>query len=259
MKRLIAALVALALFSPSVMADIIIFKSGSAREGIIEEETPTSVKMRVKSAVIGFSRDNIERIEHSSSAENRKLDEKWKEQEKAQEEKRRKRREEKRLHEKRQSDKGLEKVGEEWVSRRRKAEIKQEQIESQARALERERAEEELERLREDASTLREGETEEDLLARNIAQIVVGKFSVEGTEERGETLQGRITNKGKLIADIISLQIDFYDHDGKLVGRIEEEIYGLGPKKHQILEVPLDFSSSLIGGTEVRVTNVVLR
>ena len=49
MKKLVMVLAALSFFISNATADIIIFTSGGAKEGIVQEETPTSVKMRVKS------------------------------------------------------------------------------------------------------------------------------------------------------------------------------------------------------------------
>ena len=259
MKRLLAVLAVLALFSPGVMADIIIFQSGGAREGIIEEETPTSVKMRIKNAVIGFSRGNIERIEYSSSAENSKLDQKWKEEEKQQDEKRKQRREDKKRSEKRQSDKGLEKVNGQWVSRKKKAEIKQDRIEAEIRGQEAVDVEEALELERAAVAAEAEKASEENRLPDYIKKIVVGKFRVKDAGEGEVVIHGRITNKGKLIAELIILQAGIYDQEGTLVNSIEEQISDLGPNKHQKLEFPFDMNSSVIGSTEVTVSEVVWR
>ncbi len=73
MRKLVLVLLVLALFSPGAFADIVIFKSGSAKEGIVEEETPTGIKIRIKNAVIGVSWQNIEKIEYATSEENRDL------------------------------------------------------------------------------------------------------------------------------------------------------------------------------------------
>ena len=259
MKRLLAVLAALALFSPGVMADIIIFQSGGARKGIIEEETPTSVKMRIKNAVIGFSRDNIERIEYSSSAENSKLDRKWKEEKELQDEKRKQRREDKKRSEKRQRDKGLEKVNGEWISRKQKAEIKQDRIEAEIRAQEGADAEEALELERAAVAAEAEKASEENRLPDYLKEIVIGKFRVEDTGEGEVVLHGRITNKGKLIAELITLQVGIYDNDGTLISSTVEEISDMGPKKHQKLVLPLDMNSSVIGSTKVTVSEVVWR
>lgn len=259
MKRLIAFVAVFVLFSPPVMADIIIFKSGYAREGIIEEETPTSVKMRIKNATIGFSRDNIEKIEHSSPEDNRKLDEKWKEQEREQEEKRKQKREKKELEDKRMREKGLEQVDGKWVSRREKARIEQERIKAQESALKRQKAEQARQKALNEATTPREGETEADLRARNIAQIVVGKFDIKKTATEEEVLEGRITNKGKLTAGTVSLRINFYDDKGTLISRTDQQVSELGPNERADVQVPLGYSSGAIGRTEVIVTDVSFR
>ena len=94
MKKLIFFLLALFVSSSSAAADIIVFKSGSAKEGIIEEDNPTGVKLRGKNAVNGISGQNIETIHYATPEENRSLDRRWEENKlKRQEERKRKREE----------------------------------------------------------------------------------------------------------------------------------------------------------------------
>jgi hypothetical protein len=258
MKRLLAVLLALALFSPGVMADIIIFRSGSARKGIIVEETPNSVKLRIRNAVIGFSRDNIERIEYSSASENSKLDQEWKDEEKQKEEKRRQRRAERKRFEKQQADKGLEKVGGQWVSRREKAQIRQKGIEAEMRAQERAEAEEarELER----AAVLAEAELarDENRLPEYLKKIIIGKIRIGYSEDENESvLTSRITNSGILVAEVVTLEIKVYDAEGTLLRVYDEEIIEIGPKKHHMFTFTPGLGGNIIDSAEVTVTEVL--
>jgi len=259
MKKLLMALVALALFSPGVTADIIVFKSGSAREGIIEEETPTSVKMRVKNAVIGFSRENIDRIEYSSPEENSKLDQKWKAQEKELEEKRKEKREKRKLDEERQKDKGLQQVGGQWVTRSEKAERRQKAVEAEINAQDEAALEEEQEIERASIEAERANALDENRPPEDFKKIAVGKFRVDAVAVGESTLSSRVTNRGKLAADLITLQVSIYDASGTLISSQEQEISDLGPGKHQDLEISIDMDSSVLAKVEGTVTDVVWR
>lgn len=252
MKRFIMALSVIVLFSSSAAADIIIFRSGSGKEGIIVEETPISVKMRIKKAVIGFSRSNIERIEYASPEENRKLDQKWMEQEKGREEKRKRKREEKERFEKGQREKGLVKAGDQWVTRRQKAELEQEEIRGKIEARKAERAAQQRALAAEE-----EEETEESEIAKDIKKIAVDSIGIKLSAGDVAILNGRLTNKGEFTAANIFLEILIYDKEGRPIFSRFEKISSLEPNQSRKLKIPLGIEGRFVGSSKVRVISVL--
>ncbi len=256
MKRLIMTLAILAFAASGAMADIVIFKSGGAKEGIIEEETPTSVRLRVRGAVIGFSRSNIERIEYASDEENEKLYDKWLQEVKDREEARDRKREDKKKFEKQQQEKGLIKVGDEWVTRRKKAELEQEGLRNRIRAQKNEQG-----RLAREAELAAEEEEREEAernpRAGDIKKIVLGKSYVKHVGDYSAVLVGRLKNKGELVAESIFVETMIYNKEGVLISSATEEIHDLAPGQSQNLHIGLDMNPKLIGESKVRVTGVV--
>lgn len=256
MKKLIMALAALFLFTSDAAADIIIFTSGSAKEGIVQEETPTSVKMRVKNAVVGFSRRNIERIEYASPEENAKLDRKWKEQEETQKEERDRKREKKRRREKRQMDGSLVKVGGRWVTRKEKAELEQENLRRRIEVQKNEEAEAAL-AAEEEAEREKEEETEENPRAKDIAKIFLGKPRLVSVETDSGVLMVRVKNNGELAAESIFVEITLYNSKGRLISLEVEEMPDLPAGQSRRLQVGLIPDPRIVGETKVRVTRVI--
>jgi hypothetical protein len=260
MKRLIMTLAILVFFNSGVMADIVIFKSGGSKEGIIEEETPSSVKLRIRGAVIGFARSNIEWIEYASDQENAKLDDKWLEEEKEQEEERKRKREEEKKFEKRQLEKGLIKVGDEWVTRRKKAELQQEELRNRIQEQKDEQelaAQEAALAAEEEAEEEEEEEIEENPLTRDIEKISLGKPSVKRVGVDSAVFVSRIKNNGELAAESIYVDIFIYDKEGVLIYADTEEVPDLGGGQSRELNIALDVDPREIGKTEASVMGVV--
>ena len=116
MRKLMISILVSAVLSPVASGDIIVFKSGVAKRGVIEEETPASVKIRIEDSVLGVSRANIEKIEYATPEENMDLLMQWKEKRELLKEKRMKQKEEEKKFEKEQRDKGFVQVDGKWVS-----------------------------------------------------------------------------------------------------------------------------------------------
>ncbi len=256
MKKLVMALAALSFFTSDAAADIIIFTSGGAKEGIVQEETPTSVKIRVKDAVIGFSRTKVDRIEYASPEENAKLNREWKEDEEKQEEERNRKREKKRKHEKRQMDRGLVKVGGKWVTRKKKAELQQENLRRRIEAQKDEEAEAAL-AAEEEAEEEEEEETEENPLAKDIAKIVLGKPSLMFLGINSVMLTTRVKNNGELAAESIFVEITAYNTEGRLISYEIEEMRDLPAGESRKLQMGLIVDPGIVGDTKVRVTRVI--
>ena len=60
-----------------VYADTLTFKAGGKRLCIIEDESPTFVRFRVKDSVIGVSREKIKDIQYATPEQNRNLEFRW--------------------------------------------------------------------------------------------------------------------------------------------------------------------------------------
>jgi hypothetical protein len=268
MKKLLVVLSALAMFSSSATADIVIFRSGGAKEGIIVEETPATVKLRIKNAVVGFSRANIERIERATSEENKRLDRKWKDQAEEEEEKLRLKREEKKLFEEKQSARGLVKDGNQWTTKRRKAERDKA---SMRRAVDAQRAaaragpdteeeeEPEPEEEKEGDEALEEWEEENNPNARDISKIGVGNFELDQSTDNKMMLVGVITNKSEMMAQSIWVEIVLFNKEEKRIYEDVKVMNNLGEGQSRKLSVMISIPRSLIDRYEVRVRNVALR
>ena len=263
MKKLVMALAALLLGASGAAADIVIFTSGSAKEGIIEAETPASVKMRVRGSVIGFSRSNIERIEYASEQENDKLHNKWLQEEKDREEERNRKREEKKEFEKQQLDKGLIKAGDKWVTKAERAELKRQGLRTRIRAQknEQERDAREAALAAEEEAEEEEGEQTEQVgqnpLTKGVGKISLSAPSIKHPDVDSTVLDSRITNKGKLGAESIFVEIMVYDKQGTLILAETEEMPGLGAGSSRKLSVDLDVDPRDFGKAKARITGVV--
>lgn len=268
MRKLLLLLLALVFSSSSAAADIIIFKSGSAKEGIVEEETPTGVKIRVKNAVIGVSWRNIEKIEYATPQENRNLDLKWKEQERKRQEKRKQRREEEERFEKEQKDKGLVKHGDRWVTRKEKADLEEKGIREKMEA-------ERAARLAREAAEAREAEAAEEAeepgflsemteeerreYKENLKKVGLSNISVVRLGEDATMWKARVTNKGQFTAKSIFLEITLYDKNGEAVAVGFSEVADLAPGASIGLNVPIDVPAEFVSSSKTRVVGVEWR
>ncbi len=248
----------------TAQADVIIFKSGSAKIGIIEEETPTQVKIRVKDIVVGISRSNIEKIEHSTQAENEKLMTKWKEEKEQLDEERKQKREAEDKFEAEQKKQGLIEVDGEWMSpgeaeARRQQQILQ-QVESkqeQKSAPEETPAAENLD-LPENFDDLSDEAKQlvmED--AKRRQQIEVGQvtvFTLSGGTQAGA--KGTVTNGSDITAKSITIEIQCFDENGNPLGTRTTTVTTLKPGETGSFNTPLRIPAALIKTTSVRVPEV---
>jgi hypothetical protein len=255
-KKTIAFLLVIFFFTTGAAADIIIFNSGSAKEGIIEAETPTSVKLRVKKAVMGFSRDNIKEIEYASDEENRQLDIRWKEQEEQKKEERRQRKEAKKRFEKQQRDKGLVKDGKKWIPEKRKVELNRERarrsVDAQRNAIIAGESEEDEEE-REDS------ESEEEQGAEGFDDISIDALNINKKGLGSIIFSGRVTNNGARTARAIFLRMDVYNWAGRIIYSKRQRVNNLAPKGSQQLRVPIHLNPKNVERHDFVVTNVLWR
>lgn len=222
MKRLTFALILLSIFTITASADIIIFKTGSAKEGIIEEETPTTVKLRIREMTVGFSRENIEKIEYATAEENEDLDVKWIEEKELREEERRQRKEAKERFENEQQKKGLTKVGDSWISpaeaeaQRQRIRLQQREAEQAAQA-ETEQAAPPVEEteLPDFVQDMSEEDRREYLIS--VSQLRISGIRVEPEGLVRSTLRGTITNSGKYDARSVTIGIESRDDAGEII------------------------------------------
>jgi hypothetical protein len=255
-KKTIAFLLVIFFFTSGAAADIIIFNSGSAKEGIIEAETPTSIKLRVKNAVMGFSRDNIKEIEYASDEENRQLDIKWKEQEEQKKEERRQRKEAKKRFEKQQRDKGLVKEGKKWIPEKRKVELNRERarrsVDAQRDAISAGESEE-------DEEEQEDSEVEEELGGEGFDDISIDALNINKKGLGSMLFDGRVTNKGERTAGTIFLRIDVYNKAGRVIRSKTQRVNNLAPQESKKVRVPIQLKPEQVKRHDFVVTNVLWR
>jgi len=269
MKKLILFLLALLVSSASAAADIIIFKIGSAKEGIIEEETPTGLKLRIKNAVIGFSWQNIETIQYATPEENGNLVLRWEESKLKRQEERNRKREEKAKLEKEQKDKGLVKMGDRWVTRKKKAELEQAGIRNKMRAQEVSRAAEKAAAEAEEARRAEEAEraaepaflqnmTEEQRreYRERVRKLELTGVKISRVSEDYLIVKGRVTNKGEFTATRVVLEVTVYGIDDQPIARDFVEVDDLGPGQSRKINVPFDIRAEFVGSSKARVTGL---
>ena len=274
MKRIIFFLLTLVFLPSAATADLLIFKSGSAKEAIIEEETPTSVKIRVKDAVYGILRRNIERIEYATDEENLNLELRWREEKRQREEQRMLRQQEEEKFEKDQKKKGLVKVGDRWLTKEEKAELDQQKMRQKIearRARARQRKASTVEAAEEVGEIEEGGESElpeffEEMTPQErrrylerLKKIVVSDISVGWLGEGLTALKGRVTNKSRDHAENVFLEILLYDEKGEVFFVRDEELQDLGPNRSRNLFFQLDSDSAFIHSSKVRVIEVEWR
>ncbi|UCD57079.1 MAG: hypothetical protein JSV16_14890 [Candidatus Hydrogenedentota bacterium] len=259
MRKLLVFVVALVVFGPAAAADIIVFKTETEKEGIIEEETPTRVKIRIKDAVLGISRDNVLKIEYGTPEENRELELKWRaEKEKRAEESRKKREEAERL-EKELETKGLVKEGGEWVSPAEAEKMREEEIRRQIREEQAAREAEEtvapeVPELPDFVRDLTESEKEQYIAA--IETIEVSQIRTRPQSRTVTILTCEVRNRGEESARKVLLDIEVYDRAGEVVYAQSASVVNVSPDESKWLQVSMRVGDEFIDRVEVRVVDV---
>ena len=264
MIRTILTVLVIILGSPTLAAaDIIIFKSGSAKIGIVEEENSRQVTIRDKDRVVTIMRANIEKIEYSTEEENRQLRFKWEEEKRRLAEKRKEREEAQKKFEAEQKAKGLIEVDGKWLSvgeaeARRQQQIQQQvQRQRQQAAAEKEtEATEEIE-LPEYADDLTEEQKallREDLKRRE--KITVGKIQMVDLGSGRVQLKGMVTNGSDMTANEIALQITFYGEDGQVLDFEDTTVYSVQPGATGSFHAMSSVDAELIKRTEAEILSV---
>lgn len=262
MKRLIVFVLALIVFPSAAAADIIIFKSGSAKEGIIEEETPKSVKIRVKNKVVGISRSNIERIEFATPEENEELALKWKMDEVRREEERKQRREERERFEREQRAKGLEKMGERWISPAEAEAMRQRAIlEEETEQVSPEEGESvapaEETGLPDFIMNMPEEQREQYL--SNVKKIEVGTVSTDPVGAGQTRVRGEVTNGSEYLAQSVRVDISCYNETGEKIYSGSQVLRNVKSNQSKRLNVSIPVNSRDIKRLDVRVVDAILR
>ncbi|GAB4334680.1 MAG: hypothetical protein Kow0099_06860 [Candidatus Abyssubacteria bacterium] len=251
------------LVPPWAFGDIIVFKSGTAKLGIIEEETPTTVKLRVKDVVVGVARSNIERIEYATPEENRELELKWAQERKEMEEEREKRRAERERQEAEQKAKGMVNVGGEWLTPaqaeaarqqtiRQQIQAQQQQASSKAPAEEapEEELPPEIQRLPEE---LRNQYLEN---RRREKEIKVSQIVVESQGLGKSVIRGTVRNGSDAFAASVDLVISVYGEEEVPILSQSAAIRYLGPGKSAALYESVRIGAEFIKRVEVNVQGV---
>jgi hypothetical protein len=249
------------------LADVVVFKTGAARKGVIVAETDTTVKLRTKDGVIGTSRSNIEKIEYATAEENEELIRKWDEEKKQQEEERKNRRQELEKFENEQRAKGLVKIGDEWVSPAEAEKRRQEGIRQQIEAAPPKSTGAEADT---QASTEEEGLPEffQNLNEEEKQQFIENRQRMEKIEVSdvrldsvgGATVvKGTIANKGDIAVRRVEFEIIGYNEADEVILSDRGRAGNLEPGDATSLYVPVRVESELVKRTEVRILDVSFR
>jgi hypothetical protein len=269
LKSAIILVIIFVAFPAAATADVIVFKSGTAKVGIIQEETPTTVKIRVKDVVIGVSRTNIERIERATPEKNQQLEEKWKEEKEQLAEERAKRREEAARFEAEQKEKGLVNVDGKWVSPAEAERVKQQatrkQIEAQAAGTAGEAAEKPEESEETPVPEIINELPNEELKKQALEglerqkKIEVSQIQVKSLGGNQSAFTGTVTNRSDTFAQRVDLEIRNYDDAGEIVDVQTTSVMSLKPGESKALDVPVRLDSSLIKQTKALIVSVEWR
>lgn len=262
MKTLISLFAVLVIFSSTALADIVIFKTGVAKVGIIVEENPTSVRFRVKDSVLGISRENIERIEYAKPEENKELELKWKAEKGKMEEERKLKREEAQKFVEEQKAKGLVEFGDKWMTPAEAEAARQESVRQQVQAQQAGQAV---------AKPVSTGEAElpasvESLppdqkrlymeRLRRIKLIEISQVRARA-QSRGLTLlTGMVTNKSKDYMRRIDLEIQCIGENDQALFIGRNRVDKLNPDTSGAFNVSIRVDNSLIKRTQVRVVDL---
>ncbi len=267
MRKLALLTVALIALPSAVAADVIFFKSGSAKIGIVEEETPTTVKFRVEDKVVSLPHASIDRIERATPEENEKIERKWKEEKERIEEERRIKQAEREKLEAEQRAKGLVKVGDEHLSaaevERREQEGIRTEIERQraaaAAAKEAPKPPEEPE-LPDFVRGLSDEEKQlyiQDL--KRMKNIQVGSVAVDSDRPGQTVLRGTVTNRDEAVAGRIDIEVRCYDEAGEVISLDNAKVYSLKPGDSGSYFVTTNVDKEFIKRTDARVVGVLWR
>lgn len=267
MKKLALLTVALIALPSAVAADMIFFKSGTAKTGIIEEETPTTVKIRVEDKVVGISRNSIDRIEYATPEENRRLELKWKEEKERLEEERRRKQAEEEKREREQKAKGLVKAGDEWLSPAEVERKEQQRIRSEIKRRQAAREQQEAAESAEEEPELPDfvqalPEEQQQMYIENLKRmknIQVGQTRLVSDRPGQTVLSGTVTNRDEAVAGRIDLEIQCYDEAGEVVSADTAKVFSLNPDESDSFLVTVRIDKEFIARTEVRVVNVIWR
>jgi hypothetical protein len=255
-------LVAFLIFPSLAHADIIIFKSGSAKVGIVEEENPAQVKFREKDKVATIMRPNIERIEYSTPEENEQLRLKWKEEKQRLEEQRKKRRQAEEKFTAEQKAKGLINMDGQWVSPAEAEARRQQQILQQVQSGEVEAsmdeqagAEEEVE----EPEFLGDLDPEQrDLFMEDLKRqqkIKVAQVQIIAIEGVNAAVKGTVTNGSDSTAKNIEIEIECYDENGEMIDAESAVVSALKPGESGSFRTTLGVEAEFIKQTKARVIN----
>lgn len=266
LKRVIFLTIVFVSVPVAVLADVVIFKSGVAKEGVIQEETPTTVKIKVKDVVIGISRSNIERIERATPQANQQLEEKWKEEKERLAEERAKKREAEAKLEAEQKTKGLVNVDGKWVSPAEAERMRQDEIRKQAEGQAASPTTGETPPAAETSEETPAPEILDNLppelqqQARERLQrqksIQVSQIQVESRGSDQSALRGTVVNKSDFFAQSVDLEITSYGDTGEVIDLQRVNVANLGPGESKPLNVPIRVDSKLIKRTATNVASV---
>lgn len=250
MRKLVIAILALLVFPSLVFGDRITFKTGDTKEGIIEEETPTMVRLRVKDITIGVARSRIESIKYATREENDALKAKWEEKERELAEERQERLRKKEEYERTQRARGLKKVDGRWIS---PADARARRPTAAPTGAEPTEATEEVNP--EEFSEYFLGLPEELKAAfrtdRSKIHVTGEKWETAG--EDLTTLTAEVKNMGNSNAETILLVVRCFDEADAVVYSGEEAVDDLGKGMATMLDTVLPVSADLIQRVNIYV------
>jgi hypothetical protein len=243
-------------------ADIIIFKSGSAKVGIIEDEQPDQVTFRDHDRVVTIMRSNIDRVERVSKEENENLRAKWKREKQEQEEQRRKRIEAEKKFEEEQKAKGLINVNGRWISageaeKQRQQQIQQ-QIKNQQKNAQAEQESEEPEVELPDYFDQLDSAQQEVVLdeLKRQQELQVGSLQVTSIKSGEATVKGTVTNGSEMTASSIDIIVQCYGENDELLGSEDAVVVSVRPGESGYFYVPIGVDAQLIKRTDARIVSV---
>jgi len=243
-------------------ADIIIFKSGSAKVGIVEDEKPDEVTFRDHDRIVTIMRSNIEHIEHATEEENENLRAKWKREKQELEEKRRKRMEAEKKFEEGQKAKGLINVDGRWISageaeRQRQQQIQQ-QIKNQQKKVQPKQESEEPEVELPDYFDQLDSAQQEVVLEelKRQKELQVGSLQVSSIKSGEATVKGTVTNGSEMTASSIDIIVQCYGENDELLGAEDAVVVSVRPGESGYFYVPIGVDAQFIKRAEARIVSV---
>ncbi len=263
MKRGVSVLIIMVALSSTAFADIIVFKTGAAKVGIIVEETPTTVKFRVKDSVLGISRENIEKIEYAKPEENEELELKWKDEKEKAEEDRRVRREQQQKFIEEQKAKGLVEIDGKWMTPAEAEAARQENVRQQVQAQQAAQAAKpppasEEPELPSFVQNLPPAQREAYLeRLKRIKMIDVSNVRSQAQSRELTLVKGTVTNKSKNFMRRIDLQIQGFGENDQVLFTETTRVQRIGPDESGAFNVSVRVANDLIKRKEARVVDMV--